>query len=246
MEVKIKYSAKINELANKYMPIESLKSISIKEKSYRRWKRNKTTSYDLQVIFIGKTGYGKSTTINSIIGKDVFESSDFQACTKICQSAEFQMSEDDTYFSICDLPGIGESLHLDKEYFKLYMDMLEKTDLIVYLLRADNRDFAIDEKAFKKIFNNISLNKVLIGLNCADKIEPIDRYNYSKKPTQIQLQNIEKKIVDVSRIFNIHRNCIIPYSALERWNIDVLVNSMVNNILYNNKWSVRHFSNFAN
>ena len=46
-------------------------------------------SKKLNVIFIGQTGYGKSSLINKLIDRDVFETSDYQSCTKILQSAGF-------------------------------------------------------------------------------------------------------------------------------------------------------------
>ena len=44
--------------------------------------------YAVQVMFIGKTGYGKSTTLNRIVGKDVFDTDDISSCTKELFSAD--------------------------------------------------------------------------------------------------------------------------------------------------------------
>jgi len=54
--------------------------------------------------------------------------------------------------------------------------MLNKSNCVVYLIRADHRDFRIDLECFKALFemeNENEKSKVILALNYADKIEPV-------------------------------------------------------------------------
>lgn len=70
------------------------------------------------------------------------------------------------------------------------------SDVVVYVLRADQRDFAIDEMMFKNLFNDsANKSKVIIALNYSDKVEPINR-----KPelSDEQIQSLNRKVTDLS------------------------------------------------
>ena len=232
--VSIKHKSHIDELITRHDHFRHLKNLHIAETPKTRWYRGQDETYDLQVIFIGKTGYGKSTTVNSIIGKRIFEFDDNKPCTHECQSAEYVISPcGKHYFSLGDLPGIGESFEKDKKYIDMYSDFLKKTHTTVYILRADTRDFALDIDLFNNLFKSGSENgdrrKIVIGMNFCDKIEPLNRAEQFK-PSQEQLKNIDSKIDLVSIIFGIPINRIIPYSAIVGWNINALVRCIVDNL----------------
>ncbi len=70
------------------------------------------------VVFIGKTGYGKSTTLNCLLGKDIFETDDIRSCTKESDYALLITNNKGIVF--CDLPGIGETRDADTKYRNEY------------------------------------------------------------------------------------------------------------------------------
>ena len=77
-------------------------------------------------MFIGKTGYGKSTTLNKLVGSNVFETSDVSVCTKDLYNSMYRISPHiPSFFVISDLPGIGESNYADNHYYDWYKEMLE-------------------------------------------------------------------------------------------------------------------------
>lgn len=184
------------------------------------WNLDNDPIYELQVMFIGKTGYGKSTTLNKIVGKKVFESDDVQVCTKDLYSATYRIDKEN-FLSLSDLPGIGESNYADNQYYEWYRDMLKKSHCVVYLLRADQRDFAVDEILFKSMFtSDEDRKKVIFALNFAEKIEPISRENQLSSQ---QILNLNKKVKEVAQIFNVSREDILYYSAKDNINLDVLM-----------------------
>lgn len=208
-----------------------LKGIDVKHNQKNRWTLNGKEAHCLQVIFIGKTGYGKSTTINKIIGHNIFETDDIKSCTKDLYSIEYKLKQSDPYyFSIGDLPGVGEAIEADKKYIKWYQDFLEKTHAVVYLVRADQRDFSIDLALFQRLFNTEDKKRnVILGLNYVDKIEPINRTTPFKL-SEAQSTNINRKKIDISKLFGVKEEKIIDFSAAENYNIDKLTNIIAYNI----------------
>lgn len=226
LQVEIVYQSFLSELLLTYPQFRKVQQFSIPEISEYRWERGKSVSHDIQVIFIGKSGYGKSTTINKIVGKDVLQTDSVRSCTKKLFSAEFQIWEGVAKFlSLGDLPGVGESIEADKKYVNLYQLMLSKTNCIVYILRADQRDYSVDEEIFKNLLKN-EKNKLVIGLNYADKIEPIcrgDDYRLSNE----QKNNLDLKVRSVSRRFSCQNEFVVGYSAEKKYNLDWLVRKIV-------------------
>ncbi len=55
-----------------------------------KWDYAGTPSRTIQTIVICKSGYGISTTLNRIVGREVFETSDVEACTMEMYSADHQ------------------------------------------------------------------------------------------------------------------------------------------------------------
>ncbi|MDD2801612.1 MAG: 50S ribosome-binding GTPase [Methylococcales bacterium] len=223
----------IDEISSRYGSFSKLKHAKI-QSSHLKWTNRSSgaISHHAQVAFFGKSGYGKSTTVNAFFGKTILKTSDVAACTRECQSLDFKLSAN-CYLSLADFPGIGESEYRDKEYLKMYKDFLAASTVVVYVIRADTRDYSIDELAYQKVFPmNTDKNKVIFALNCCDKIEPISR-NYSFEPSLEQMNNIDKKVNSVKSIFN-PINTIIPYSAETGWNMNKLADAMVS-VLSNSK-----------
>lgn len=225
------YKGGIDDLICRSDKYHAIKKISISESAERRWARNggRDHSFDLQAIIIGKTGYGKSTTINSLFGMDIAETSQNSACTRCVQSFEFMINPRN-YLSIADFPGIGESTVRDVEYFKLYKKIESRSDAIIYLLRADTRDYSADISVVNDLFTErATREKIIFCLNYCDKIEPISRRGFDS-PSRQQEENIFRKINEIKNIFN-PRNDVIPYSATCGWNLDLLHAGLINVLL---------------
>lgn len=221
LTVHIQHSAEVDEFIKNNPEFASLKNIYVPKDSKHSWTTNNhfwgyhnKTIYKIQVMIIGKTGYGKSSTLNAFVGKKVFETNGVSVCTKDLYCASYRIDQNiPTFFSLCDLPGIGEPNYADNHYYKWYKDMMEKSDVIVYLLRADQRDFVVDEILFKNLLKKPSERlKTILALNYADKIEPINR----KRGLSVkQEENLQRKVKEVAKIFNFSESDIIYYSATE-------------------------------
>ena len=222
-----RHQGDIEEISRRYRAFAKLKNATIKSDSNMKWKDegNNSISWQALVVFVGKSGYGKSSTVNAFFGSKIMETSDVEACTRNCQSLDFKLSSG-CYLSLGDLPGIGESEQRDKEYIKMYRDFLYYSSVVVYVIRADSRDYSIDEAVHKQLFNTEKdKKKIIIAMNYCDKIEPISR-NMSIEPSVEQMRNITEKIDSIFPIFN-PVNCIVPYSANTGWNMNRLAEEIV-------------------
>ncbi len=207
---------------------EKLKYRGVKNTENNQWTNNKTNekSNDFTIAFFGKTGYGKSSTVNSFFGRNIMETSDISACTRVCNCLDYEMSPGN-YLSLGDFPGIGETEYKNIEYLNLYKEFIESVSIVIYIMRADTRDYSIDEKAYSTIFTCLeNKKKVIFALNQCDKVEPINRKS-QKEPTAEQMRNIEEKVKFLQEKFQ-PINLIIPYSAATGWNMDALADEMVN------------------
>lgn len=222
MQVTVKHEGELVELARRFPAFNRLQSAKIAPLKQRYWRRNNgaSHSHDLQVVFFGKSGYGKSSMVNALTGLESMATSDVAACTREAQSTDYAIRPGN-YLSLADLPGLGESQQRDQEYLELYRQILGKADVVVYIVRSDCRDYAIDQSAFARLFSSTSQQrKVILAINGCDKIEPLQRH-YSSVPSAEQLQSIEKKIVDLRRI-SPDLSSIVPCSAATGWNLGML------------------------
>lgn len=221
------HKGSIDSLISLHPVFESFKHSIIHNHHNFKWKNtsNDTDEWHAMVSFFGKSGYGKSSTINAVFGEPILKTSDISACTSRCDCLDFKISHD-YFLSFSDFPGIGESEYKDREYLEMYKNFLASSNVVVYLLRADMRDYSIDEQAFKTVFPSMEdKKKVIIAVNGCDKIEPISRA-FLEYPSPEQMANIEKKLNELQKIFKPH-NPIIPYSAQTTWNLDALVDAIV-------------------
>lgn len=232
--VKIRHEAPVEELIRRFPSFAPLQHARIEPQDHRRWSRNDGTSHshDVQVVFQGKSGYGKSSIVNAMAGRRLMETSDVAACTRGVQSVEYQLRPGN-HLSFADLPGLGESQVRDNEYLEIYRNILRKSDVAVYLVRADNRDFSIDQRAFERLFQqNSQREKVIIVINGCDKIEPIHR-QAGREPSPLQQENIGRKISDLRTVFP-GVAYFVPCSAETGWNLEMLAQTIMRVLVRSN------------
>ncbi len=224
------HQGNLDELSNRYIAFSKLKYARIEAPQFKWYDtRDGSISHHALALFVGKTGYGKSSTVNAFLGQSFMATDAVNACTTVCQSLDFEVSPY-CYFTLGDLPGLGESEYQNTAYLKMYRDFLNSASVVIFTLRADMRDYVVDEFAYNALFTNESgKSKIIFALNFCDKIEPIDR-SCGITPNSKQLENISTKQDSIQQLFKPTNN-IIPYSAATGWNMNRLAQEIVDVIL---------------
>lgn len=109
---------------------------------------------------MGKTGSGKSSLYNALFSSEVSPVSDVSACTR--EPLRFRLQVGERFMTIVDLPGVGESESRDAKYAAMYRQQLPHLDLVLWLIKADDRALAVDEHFYRKVISEAYWHKVLL------------------------------------------------------------------------------------
>ena len=191
----------LQELALKFgLPIETLEKVF--------------TSKSVHILFTGRTGVGKSTLINCLVGKAVAkEGDDLKPQTMEVQSYTTCLNGVDV--TVWDSPGLQDGTGNEARCLQEMRDKCGKgCDLVVYCIKMTETRFTADEtKAIKMIINefgdDIWKNAVFV-LSCANHVIRLapkkdpnghlqKRFDLFKDmiPKQLLECGIKKEIIDL-------------------------------------------------
>ncbi|MGP0912749.1 GTPase family protein [Serratia sp. CY70267] len=182
---------------------------------------NQLTHYEPVIGIMGKTGTGKSSLCNALFAGEVSPVSDIAACTR--EPMRFRLQVGKRVMSLVDLPGVGESNARDVEYAALYRKQLSRLDLVLWLIKADDRALAVDEHFYHQVIGDTYRHKVLFVICQSDKVEPTSSGN---KLSTEQKQNISRKICLLHELFQpVHPVCAV--SVRLQWGLRVMAERMI-------------------
>lgn len=182
---------------------------------------NNLTNYEPVIGIMGKTGAGKSSLCNALFSGEVSPVSDVVACTR--EPLRFRLRVGERFMTIVDLPGVGENGVRDTEYAALYQQQLPRLDLVLWLIKADDRALAVDEHFYHQVIGKAYRHKVLFVISQSDKAEPISG---SGQLSTEQKQNISRKICLLHDLFQpVHPVCAV--SVRLQWGLRVMAGRMI-------------------
>ncbi|MEG2567493.1 MAG: GTPase [Acinetobacter sp.] len=130
-----------------------------------------TIHYEPVIGIMGKTGAGKSSLCNALFQQPVCLTHDVTACTREPQRLELSVGE--RGMTLVDLPGVGETPEYDEEYQSLYRSLLSELDLIIWVLRADDRARTTDIDTYRALIEyGAEPCRFLFVLTQADRVPP--------------------------------------------------------------------------
>lgn len=188
---------------------------------------NHLINYSPTIGLMGKTGAGKSSLINALFQFQLSPVSDVSGCTR--QTQRFSMSMNNHVLTFVDLPGVGENLERDKEYHQLYRNLLPELDLIIWVLKADDRAWSSDEQCYRFLTEQCGYQseRFLFVLNQADKIEPCRQWDeHNHQPSLEQVANLELKQQAVITAFKPHHP-VMMVSAAEGYQLTALAEQLI-------------------
>ena len=110
-----------------------------------------------KVAILGKSGVGKTTTINNLFDAKL-KTSPTTVGTTQAEIKEFELPDGGS-LTVVDLPGYGRSNQEDKEYEKNYEDLIPSCDLVLLIVQANSRDLADDIEMIRKIMKLLPNNQ---------------------------------------------------------------------------------------
>lgn len=182
---------------------------------------NQLTNYEPVIGIMGKTGAGKSSLCNALFAGEVSPVSDVAACTR--EPLRFRLQVGERVMTLVDLPGVGESNARDAEYASLYRQQLPRLDLVLWLIKADDRALAVDEHFYRQVIGEAYRHKVLFVISQSDKTEPTSG---NGQLSTAQKQNISRKISLLHELFQpVHPVCAVSVRA--RWGLRMMAERMI-------------------
>ena len=197
------------------------------------------------VVFVGKTGCGKSSSINHICGTQLPVDGSV-ACTKypIVINKDIIVEGKNRNLNIVDLPGIAESLEANIIYNDYYNKYIKDASVIVCLSQANTRAYTQDEVFYKSLISSGILRDdktIILGINKIDLLFKSEEHlaGIDLSTTTDEDPLIEDKVNDyydnvfasVFKMFpKVTRESVVVYSVYQNWNINKLVHKIITNI----------------
>ena len=130
-----------------------------------------------------------------------------------------------------DVPGVGESRKRDAEYSELYESLIPELDVLLWVLKADDRAYGVEESFYSElVFLHVKKSKipVIFVLNQVDKISPVRDWDLERStPGDKQFKNIDKKMNSIKSKFQIPLDKICPVAANVGYGLTALVEKIV-------------------
>ncbi|WP_148244427.1 GTPase family protein [Enterobacter asburiae] len=189
---------------------------------------SRLVTYEPVIGIMGKTGVGKSSLCNALFRSEVCAVNAVEACTRQPQRVRLHFGKH--YLTLVDLPGVGESVSRDDEYRELYRNLMPQLDMVLWVLKADDRAFSVEEQFYQAVFAQYDgpLPPLLWVLNQVDKTEPAEQWNRaSAQPSALQTQHIVLKRQTVARQLPVAADDILPVSVKGRYQLAKVVEAMI-------------------
>lgn len=197
----------------------------------------------LDILVVGGTGAGKSSTINALFEKDVVEvGRGYEPKTINIDSMELN-----EFIRFWDSPGLGDDVTKDKHYSSdlidsLYMDYFKGDgrygliDMVLVILDGSGKDMGTTYRLLNEVVvPNFQKDRILVAVNQADVAMKGRHWNERKNcPDSVLLEFLEEKAASVRNRLEEATDVRVPipvfYSAERGYNVEKLLDMIIDNM----------------
>ena len=182
-----------------------------------------------RIVIIGKTGVGKTSTLNALFNCEL-PISHTEACTYTAKPIVITNKKGHPIV-IIDMPGFDEGEEEDEAHKLLYAKILPECDLVLWILDITDRSMKFQQIMLKEVLN-LHVKKLVIAANKADIIHPNNWIEEHCIPSQEQEGYLEKRIINIrSKLCSIYSDLnedqIIYYSSVKKYRLEALFRAML-------------------
>jgi len=196
----------------------------------------------LNILLIGATGAGKSSTINALLGSDAAKVG-FGADPETKEIRRYKIND---YLCLYDTPGLGDSPQEDEKHIRKIVSHLNRPcgktgvsgkliDKVLVVMDGSSRDFGtISALLNNYIFQGLDADDVLFAVNQADMAMKGRHWNSKTAEPDAKLTEfLEEKVESVRQRIEESTgksiNTPVFYSAANGFNITQLIDFIVEN-----------------
>lgn len=208
-------------------------------------------NYVVDVMLVGATGAGKSSTINALMGNSISKVG-YGVAPETMKIKAYRMNK---YLRIWDTPGLGDSPEYDKEHILKIKGLLNTRfdfhgkkygrliDIVLVIVDGSHRDMGTILKLVEEnIFTEINPENVFFAINQADMAMHGRHFDKKKAmPDDVLLNFLDEQAISVKKRIeeSTGKNIRLPnyYSALKKYNLGTLLDS----VIYDSNWHKRKY-----